>query len=235
MRERKFSLMRLMMSPSALSRLARDDIIWSDAMSSSMAFRRISSPRSLSTASLFAHTATLSLSLCMPLAAVAMLKYAATQNANAARLLFEVRLMVCPVSSLMAGASMSIQGVMNTRLSDKVGLIASNAYVQGSAFLLSLIALIFVKNLSLKGFGEVNKWYLLGGVFGLIITITVMLSVKNLSPVVAISTILVAQLLCAAIIDAFGLMDSEKIAFTWNKYVGLLAMIAGVVLLKWKV
>ena len=139
------------------------------------------------------------------------------------------------IFAIIAGASMSIQGVMNTRLSDKVGLFVSNAYVQGTAFLLSLIALIFVKNLSLKGFGEVNKWYLLGGVFGLIITVTVMLSVKNLSPVVAISTILVAQLFCAAIIDAFGLMDSEKIAFTWNKYVGLAAMIGGVILLKWKV
>lgn len=139
------------------------------------------------------------------------------------------------IFAIIAGASMSIQGVMNTRLSDKAGLFLSNAYVQGTAFLLSLIALIFVKNLSLKGFGEVNKWYLLGGVFGLIITVTVMLSVKNLSPVVAISTILVAQLFCAAIIDAFGLMDSEKIAFSWNKYVGLAAMIGGVILLKWKI
>jgi len=138
------------------------------------------------------------------------------------------------IFAIIAGASMSIQGVMNTRLSDKVGLWVSNAYVQGTAFVLSLIALIYVKNMSLKGFGEVNKWYLFGGVFGLIITITVMLSVKNLSPVVAISTILVSQLLCAAIIDAFGLMGSEKIAFTWNKYLGLAAMIGGVILLKWK-
>ena len=35
---------------------------------------------------------------------------------------------------------MSIQGVMNTRLSDKVGLFTSNAYVQGTAFLLSLMS-----------------------------------------------------------------------------------------------
>lgn len=137
------------------------------------------------------------------------------------------------IFAIIAGASMSIQGVMNTRLSDKVGLFASNAYVQGTAFILSLIALIFAKNINLRGFGEVNKLYLLGGVFGLIITVTVMLSVKKLSPVIAISAILVAQLLCAALIDAFGIMDSEKVAFTWNKYVGLAAMIGGMLLLKW--
>lgn len=130
---------------------------------------------------------------------------------------------------------MSIQGVMNTRLSDKVGLFTSNAYVQGTAFLLSLIALIFAKNINFRGFGEVNKFYLMGGVFGLIITLTVMLSVKKLSPVIAISAILVSQLLCAALIDAFGLMGSEKIAFTWNKYVGVAAMIGGMLLLKWNI
>ena len=138
------------------------------------------------------------------------------------------------IFAIIAGMSMSIQGVMNTRLSEKVGLFASNAYVQGTAFILSLIALIFVKDINFKGFGEVNKWYLLGGLFGLVITITVMLSVKNLSPVIAISTILVSQLLCAALIDAFGFMGTEKVVFSWNKYVGLAAMIGGVILLKWE-
>jgi len=130
---------------------------------------------------------------------------------------------------------MSFQGVMNTRLGDKVGLFASNAYVQGTAFILSLIALIFAKNINLRGFTEVNKLYLLGGVLGLIITVTVMLSIKNLSPVIAISVILVSQLVCAALIDAFGIMDSEKIVFGWNKYIGAILMIGGIVLFKWKI
>lgn len=136
--------------------------------------------------------------------------------------------------AIIAGASMSIQGVINTRLSDKTGLFLSNAYVQGTAFLLSLIALLFAKDLRPVGFGEVNKFYLFGGLFGLIITLTVMLSVKNLSPVIAISVILVSQLFCAALIDAFGLWGSERIAFGWNKYLGLIAMIGGVILFKWK-
>jgi len=139
------------------------------------------------------------------------------------------------IFALIAGAAMSFQGVMNTRLGDKVGLFASNAYVQGTAFILSLIALIFAKNINLRGFTEVNKLYLLGGVLGLIITVTVMLSIKNLSPVIAISVILVSQLVCAALIDAFGIMDSEKIVFGWNKYIGAILMIGGIVLFKWKI
>ncbi len=136
------------------------------------------------------------------------------------------------IFAVIAGACMSIQGVMNTRLSDKTGLFLSNTYVQGTAFLLSLIVLLFAKDTNFKGFGEVNKFYLLGGAFGIAITLTVMLSVKGTSPAIAVSTILVSQLICAAIIDALGLMGTEKLSFGWNKYVGAAIMIAGVLLFK---
>lgn len=134
--------------------------------------------------------------------------------------------------SIIAGAAMSIQGVMNTRLSDKIGLYESNVFVQGTAFLFSLIALFLLGKGNFKDITQVNKLYLLGGLIGLVITITVMLGVGKLSPTIAISTILISQLLVAAIIDAFGLMGSEKVAFTWTKYLGIGLMIAGVLIFK---
>ena len=134
--------------------------------------------------------------------------------------------------SIIAGAAMSIQGVMNTRLSDKIGLYESNVFVQGTAFLFSLIALFILGKGNFKEITQVNKLYLLGGLIGLVITITVMLGVGKLSPTIAISTILISQLLVAAIIDAFGLMGSEKVAFTWTKYLGIGLMIAGVLIFK---
>ena len=136
--------------------------------------------------------------------------------------------------SVIAGAAMSIQGVMNTRLGDKIGLYEANAFVQGTAFLLSIAAVWIVGKGDFRLIGQTDKLYLLGGVLGLIITVTVMLSVGKLGPTVAISIILIAQLLVAALIDAFGLMGSEKIIFSWNKYVGLLLMLGGVLLFKMK-
>ena len=133
------------------------------------------------------------------------------------------------IFSIIAGAVMSIQGVMNTRLSEKIGLYESNAYVQGTAFLVSLITLIFLKNGNFSAIGSVNKLYLFGGVLGIVITITVMLGVKSLGPVMATSVILISQLFVAALIDAFGIMDSHKVAFTWNKYVGIALMVCGVI------
>lgn len=138
------------------------------------------------------------------------------------------------IYSAVAGAAMSIQGVMNTRLSDKIGLYESNVFVQGTAFALSLIAMWILGKGNFRAIGDVNKGYLLGGALGIVITITVMLSMSRLTPATAVSAILIAQLFTAAIIDAFGLMGTEKEAFGWNKYVGLALMVGGMLLFKLK-
>ncbi len=136
--------------------------------------------------------------------------------------------------SIIAGAAMSIQGVFNTRLSEKIGLYESNVFVQGTAFLLSIVAVLIMGKGGFKEIFSVEKYYLIGGVLGLVITVTVMLSIKGLSPTIAISTILISQLLVAALIDAFGLFGSEKVAFGWTKYVGIAMMIGGVLVFKIK-
>ena len=137
------------------------------------------------------------------------------------------------IYSIIAGAAMSVQGVMNTRLGEKIGLYEANMYVQGTAFILSLAAMFILGNGDLRSISQANKWYLLGGVFGLGITIFVMLAMGKLSPTLAVSSILIAQLITAAIIDAFGWMGSEKLAFGWNKYCGIGLLLAGVILFKW--
>lgn len=134
--------------------------------------------------------------------------------------------------SIIAGAAMSIQGVMNTRLGEKIGLYEANAFVQGTSFILSLIAMWFMGKGNLRLITDVNKLYLFGGAIGLLITITVMLGMGKLSPAAAVSVILISQLLVAAIINAFGIMGTEKEAFGWNKYVGLALMIGGMLLFK---
>jgi len=136
--------------------------------------------------------------------------------------------------SVLAGAAMSLQGVWNTRLSSRVGLYESNLIVQGIAFALSVLAVLFLGKGNFSALADVNKLYLFGGVLGIVITITVMLAIKGMGPTVAISVILIAQLMVAALIDAFGWFGSEKIPFGWQKYLGLGLMIAGVLCFKWK-
>ena len=129
---------------------------------------------------------------------------------------------------------MSLQGVFNTRLSDKIGLYESNLFVQGTAFLFSLAAVFFLGKGNFGSLMETNKLYWLGGLLGLAITITVMLSIKGLGPAAAILIILVSQLFVAAAIEFFGLFGTEKMTFHWSHFAGLLLMIAGIILFKYE-
>lgn len=112
------------------------------------------------------------------------------------------------LACILAGAAMSIQGVMNTRLSEHIGTMETNAFVQCVAAVLSLLVLA--------------------------ITVTVMLGMGRLGPTLAVATILIAQLATAAAIDAFGIMGTEELAFGWSKWAGLALMTGGVLLFKMK-
>ena len=126
-----------------------------------------------------------------------------------------------------AGAAMSVQGVMNTRLGESIGTSEANAFVQATA-----AVLIFHRDGSFSALGGTNWLYMLGGVLGLVITLTVMLGMHALTPATAVSIILVSQLLTAGAIDALGLMGTEKVPLTWGKALGAALMTAGVIIFK---
>lgn len=138
------------------------------------------------------------------------------------------------IIAIISGIAMSVQGVFNTKLSDKIGTWETNTIVQGSALVLTLIILFFFGNGNFREIKSANKLYLLGGALGVVITFTVILSIKSLGTTVGIGTILIAQLLTAALIDAFGLFGSEKVPFSFHEILGIVIMIAGIVLFKWK-
>ena len=138
------------------------------------------------------------------------------------------------IIAIISGIAMSVQGVFNSKLSDKIGTWETNTIVQGSALVLTLIILFFFGNGNFKELKSANKLYLLGGALGVVITFTVILSIKSLGTTVGIGTILIAQLLAAALIDAFGLFGSEKVPFSFHEILGIVIMIAGIVLFKWK-
>ena len=84
---------------------------------------------------------------------------------------------------------MSVQGVMNTRLQEHVGLWEANAYVQGTAFALSLVVMWLFGTGNLGALASAPRGYLLGGALGLVITVTVMLAIKGLNVTVAVSVL----------------------------------------------
>ena len=116
------------------------------------------------------------------------------------------------IASAIAGAAMSVQGVMNTRLGEGIGTMEANCVVQSTAAVLSWAALCFYRTGSFAAIGTVPWYCLLGGVLGLVITITVMLGIGALSPTVARSVILLSPPGTAALRDGLGLLGLALMA-----------------------
>ena len=138
------------------------------------------------------------------------------------------------ITALISGLLMSVQGVFNTRVTEKSGLWFTTSIVHFIAFICCLAVLLFVRDARLEGLKEVNKLYLLGGVLGAGITYTVILAMSKLGPACAVMLILVAQMTTAYLIEVFGLFDTEKIGFMWTKFLGVVIMIGGIILFQCK-
>jgi len=138
------------------------------------------------------------------------------------------------IFSAVAGALMSIQGVFNTRVSEKIGQWQANIMVQAIGLVSAIVALFIFKGGDFSKLKEVNKLYLLGGVIGAAITFTVIRGMSCLGPTLAVSVILIAQLITASLFDFFGLCGTERLDFHYTKILGVIIMIAGIIIFKLK-
>jgi len=138
--------------------------------------------------------------------------------------------------AIISGALMSIQGVFNTGVTKQTGIWVTASFVQFTALLICVGAWVVTGRQS--NFGALlkidNKYMLLGGVLGAIITFTVIKSVGTLGPARASMFIITAQLIVAYLIEIWGLCGSEKVPFEWRKMLGLILVIAGIITFKWK-
>ena len=136
--------------------------------------------------------------------------------------------------AMLSGALMSVQGVFNTKLTESTSLWVANAFVQFTAFLLCIAAWLVTDRSSMRSLFNVEpKYFLLGGVMGAFITLTVIKSMDSLGPAKAVMLIVIAQLIVAYLIELFGLFGVEKHPFVWRKAIGALVAIAGFVVFKW--
>lgn len=140
------------------------------------------------------------------------------------------------IIAIVSGALMSIQGVFNTEVKNQTSMWVASAFVQFTALLVCLIAwFVTGREGTFRSLFRIdNKYMLLGGAIGAVITFTVIQSVGSLGPAKAIMLIVTAQLVTAYIIELFGLFGQEKLPFQWRKVVGLGLIIAGILTFKWK-
>lgn len=135
--------------------------------------------------------------------------------------------------ALISGALMSIQGVFNTKVTENSSMWAANTFVQFTAFIVCFAAWLITDRTSFKEVLTVEpRYFLLGGVMGAFITLTVIKSMDVLGPAKAVMLIVIAQLIVAYLIELFGIFGVDKQPFSWKKLIGALVAIVGFVLFK---
>ena len=134
------------------------------------------------------------------------------------------------IAALVSGALMSMQGVFNTDVTKQTSLWVSAAFVQFTALLVCLAAWLLYDRTSFQSLWEIqDKYVLLGGAIGALITATVIRSMNALGPAKAAMLIVIAQLAVAWLIELLGLFGVEKQEFSMRKLLGLLIAVAGVI------
>ena len=132
--------------------------------------------------------------------------------------------------ALASGALMSIQGVFNTDVTKQTSLWVSAAFVQFTALLVCLAAWLLYDRTSFGSLWEIkDKYVLLGGAIGALITATVIRSMNALGPAKVAMLIVIAQLAVAWMIELLGVFGVEKQDFSMRKLLGLLIAVAGVI------
>ena len=132
--------------------------------------------------------------------------------------------------ALASGALMSIQGVFNTDVTKQTSLWVSAAFVQFTALLVCLAAWLLYDRTSFGSLWEIkDKYVLLGGAIGALITATVIRSMNALGPAKAAMLLVIAQLAVAWMIELRGVFGVEKQDFSMRKLLGLLIAVAGVI------
>ncbi|NLJ96527.1 MAG: DMT family transporter [Clostridiales bacterium] len=140
------------------------------------------------------------------------------------------------IIAIISGALMSIQGVFNTGVTKQSSIWVCASFVQFSALIVCLGAWVITgREGNFQDLIKIeNKYMLLGGVLGAMITYTVIKSVDTLGPARANMFIITAQMLVAYLVELLGIFGTEKVEFEWRKLIGILIIVIGIITFKWK-
>ncbi len=138
--------------------------------------------------------------------------------------------------AILSGALMSTQGVFNTGVTKQTSIWVCASFVQFTALIFCLGAWFTTgRQGSFASLFKIdNKYMLLGGVLGAMITYTVIKSVDTLGPARANMFIITSQLIVAYLFEVCGLCGSERVPFEFRKLIGLIFVMAGIIIFKWK-
>ena len=135
------------------------------------------------------------------------------------------------IFALLAGFFVSLQSAVNSSLNQKIGVWPATALVHFIGLVFAVVLMfIFSKNIDFKAALTLNKVYLTGGLLGVLIISSVVMSYGLLGASLTTILMLFSQLITSAIIDTKGLLGMNKIPFTTQKLFGIIIIFIGIII-----
>jgi bacterial/archaeal transporter family-2 protein len=136
-------------------------------------------------------------------------------------------IIIAIIGGIAGGLQAPINGALGKRIGGFEGAFVS--FVIGTLFLF-FVFLFFGKGNVLQMF-HVPKWQLLGGLVGAVLVTAIILAVPNLGVAATIFSVIMGQIAISLIIDHFGLFGVQHIPFNWERILGVVLMIGGLLLI----
>lgn len=131
---------------------------------------------------------------------------------------------------LLAGCLIAMQSPINAALSRTIGVLESSLFnfIVGS-LLLTIVVLLFGRGQLLR-FIEAPSWQWIGGFMGAFMVLTTIIAVPRLGVFATLLSMILGNLLMAAVIDHFGWFGLPVTPFGWRRLAGFIFVIIGLLL-----
>lgn len=134
--------------------------------------------------------------------------------------------------AFISGVLISLQNTLNSKVNDRTGTWMTTTLVLGMGFIASLALGFLLEGSDFFALQNMETWYWFSGLLGVVVVSCLMQGIRSLGPTYAISIVLTSQLGFALLFDSLGLFGLEIVPFTFEKLLGVLVIISGILVFK---
>ncbi|WP_028596588.1 DMT family transporter [Paenibacillus assamensis] len=133
--------------------------------------------------------------------------------------------------AIAGGAFITLQSVANARISEGIGSWQAATITQLTGFVTAFIIFMFVRDGKWQDLKQVKPWYAAGGALAAVIIFGNIVAIQQIGVTMAVSGVLIAQLIITFLIDSTGAFGVVKQKMRLPQFIGIGMMIIGVIIL----
>lgn len=126
--------------------------------------------------------------------------------------------------AVIGGATLSIQAAINGQLGSNVGVLRSAFLTFSIGALVTALLIFFSVPQQAVGLMDMPKWQLMGAMFGVPYIVIMVLAIQRIGAAVATVAVIIGQLAMSMLIDNFGWLHNEAIAFSAHRLGAILCL-----------